>query len=92
MKLCEVCGSEEHPAWKAHTFKKAEAKVEAFRVLAQKEPEVDKVAVKVVRRVDVRLGRSANRRGKEAYNAYQKDYMKVWRAVKAGRACSWPRA
>ena len=28
---------------------------------------------------------------RRAYNAFMRDYMKVWRAVKSGRACSWPK-
>ena len=45
-----------------------------------------------VEKVKRSLGdRLANRVSRKYHNAYQKDYMKVWRAVKAGRACSWPR-
>jgi hypothetical protein len=36
------------------------------------------------------LGRTSNRRSRETYNAYQREYMRLWRAVKAGRACLWP--
>lgn len=34
--------------------------------------------------------RTQNRRARESYNAYQREYMKVYRAVKAGRA-EWVR-
>lgn len=37
-----------------------------------------------------RMGRTANRRDREDFNAYQREYMKVYRAVKAGRA-EWVR-
>ena len=99
MKLCEVCGSPEHPSWKAHIFVRREDEKEQFRKLqvGLERPKGDDrggVKARLPAERPKRLGevvRSKNRRGLEAYNAYQKDYMKVWRAVKSGRACSWPR-
>jgi len=35
--------------------------------------------------------RTANRRTREVYNAYQREYMMVSRAIKAGRASRWPK-
>ena len=50
--------------------------------------ETSKKVEKVKRNPGDRL---ENRVSREYHNAYQKDYMKVWRAVKSGRACSWPK-
>ena len=55
------------------------------QVVESKEPDVRETGGKCGVR------KSKNRRSVEAYNAYQKGYMKVMRALKSGRAVAWPR-
>ena len=39
----------------------------------------------------IRKENAKQRWGRESYNAFQRAYLPVWRAVKAGRACWIPR-
>ena len=71
MKLCEVCGSPEHPAWKAHSF-----------VNTKTEP---------VNTPKTVVNTKAASNGDRHAEGYMKTYMAVRRAVKAGRACPWPK-
>ena len=68
---CETCKTK-HEKWQAHVFQSPK----------KEEKPVDPVMRQVVRVI----AKSGNRRGIEKYNGYMKAYMRVWRAVKAGRA------
>jgi len=104
MKLCEVCGSPEHPKWKAHTFAtnriatntNATNRVRSDRVLArgsrghgvasgvrdsdEHENGAKRSPVegggKEGSGVVVGQDKTKNRRSREAYNAYQREYMR----------------
>lgn len=61
---------------------------------ANGETPLDQPVIPVVAKaigVDSPERRTLNRRGRGVYNAYQKMYMAVVRAVAGGRACRWPR-
>lgn len=90
MKLCEVCGGPEHPEWRAHVFASNLASNGASnrKVIHGL---VDKVVGKVGDVVSSEVGtvRSATGQGlvgegkmvkqrwsREAYNAYQREYMR----------------
>ena len=74
MALCPVCGSKEHPSWKAHVFVNTE-----------------RTPVNTLRRA-VNTMQSNVRKGRDRHQeGYMRKYMAVMRAVKAGRACRWPK-
>jgi hypothetical protein len=93
---CEVCGSEAHPSWKAHVFATNATNRAATNAHAKDNEVTRKVLPKVdsapkQARVPGGVVRTANRRKREAYNAYQRGLMQVRRAIAAGRASLWPR-
>ena len=105
MKVCEVCGSPEHPSWRAHVFRKVEDKKEAAKQLRVPAPELragqgvhpgspDRSQDEASKPSVVRTSRTLNRRSREAYNRYQRVLMALRRtgkAIEKGKACAWPR-
>ena len=98
MKPCSVCGRVECRVV-AHQFatnatKSATNDATNTSKNATNADSGDVVAVSAVAGAEVvgdsvgaaRMGRTANRRDREDFNAYQREYMKVYRAVRAGRA------
>ena len=106
MKTCAICGSEEHPVWKAHVFKShvfASNIGDASNSGASNSGQSRKRRVREVvaegisepARGDQSLGFQASpvtkqggagdtkvgkqRWSRKAYNAYQREYMRVWR-------------
>ena len=78
MKLCEKCGSPEHPEWKAHVFVNTpKTSVNTLKALVNTKSAPVNTNVKVVRLT----GGDRHREG------YMRQYMALRRAVKAGRAC-----
>lgn len=105
MKVCEVCGGPEHPAWKAHVFasnaasnKESDASNEIRRIDARfkqsggqvgEAPRSKRAVAGVARNAG---GEDHQRWSREAYNRYQRVLMALRRtgaAIKAGRACPW---
>lgn len=87
---CNACGVRHNPLWRCSDprIKRLTVAINASEV-AQK---VERGPVKsVVAGSTPALGaKTANRGRREDYNAYLKSYMRVRRAIKAGRACPWP--
>ena len=72
MKKCEVCGADAHPPWKAHVFASKASNATATQVASNElETAVEPQA---------RPGKPKQRWNREAYNAYQREYMKRRRA------------
>ena len=85
---CRFCGKKE---WRHRC-----ATVKGSGGVLQKERaavgSVDSWVVQEVRKDSPEVaGRTLNRRGREAYNAYQRLYMMARRAIASGKACPWPK-
>ena len=82
MKKCELCGTV-HEAYQAHVFatNTATNKESATNTIATNAPPIASVAeTKAAVGGEVPI-RTPNRRSREAYNAYQREYMRRKRAA-----------
>ena len=73
---CPICGLEKHPVWKAHVFKSHVFASNNASNIVQVLPLA--VQPKTITKSTHRAG-SKQRWSRDSYNAYQREYMKVWR-------------
>jgi hypothetical protein len=91
--LCEVC-STRHELWQGHVFatnadrKKAFVGLIATNAPVKAAESATSAAIPATNDAtnEPLVMRTLNRRDRVDYNAYQREYMKVYRAVKSGRA------
>jgi hypothetical protein len=84
--ICDICGTR-HESYQAHVFASTQVMPATNRIATNKSVATNRSAVGVVQgdaaggvAGEVVPGKSKNRRSREAYNTYQREYMRKRRA------------
>lgn len=96
MKVCEVCGSPEHPDWKAHVF--VNTRKPSVNTLRKVVNTMQGISEKHGFHKPEQVGstpapatNATNATNDRHGDGYMRGYMAVRRALGSGRACRWPK-